>query len=187
LRRSLSSSTYFPFKSPLPYGRGSVKPEHRQECLWYETKKATSRIFYPRWWPSETLPKRPQAGPDTVTKIITLLTRIGDSAMRRGRDRVGFAFNIAYVQSTGSVREMQGWIGINKFYRGIRWVPFAIFVFRHAKPGYGSESGNLDAGVRKRLTMLSPYLSIPLGGKCLAEIFGRLSIVLLDLHILLSS
>src|SRR5690348_4021551 len=68
------------------------------------------------------LPKRPQAGPDTVTKIITLLTRIGDSAMRRGRDRVGFAFNIAYVQSTGSVREMQGWIGINKFYRGIRWV-----------------------------------------------------------------
>src|SRR5437763_1541500 len=85
-----------------------------------KTKKATSRIFYPRWWPSENLPKRPQAGPDTVTKIIMLLTRIGGSAMRRGRDRVGFAFDIAYVQSTVSVWEMQGAIGINKFYRTIR-------------------------------------------------------------------
>ena len=45
--------------------------------------------------------------------------------MRRGRDRVGFAFNIAYVQSTASVRKMQERIAISNFYRSIRLVETA--------------------------------------------------------------
>jgi hypothetical protein len=67
--------------------------------------------------------------------------------MRRGRDRVGFAFNIAYVQSTARVWEMQGWIRINNLYRSIRWVRFVIFCFPRSGPPKLGFLGSVEISV----------------------------------------
>src|SRR5439155_7744305 len=56
---------------------------------------------------------------DTVTKIIMLTTRSLGRAMPSDRDRVGYAFDIAYIKHKAIVWEMQEGIVITNIYKGL--------------------------------------------------------------------
>ena len=65
---------------------------------------------------SETLTERPQAGPDTMTRIIMLLTR---DSVTTSRERTVEPSNITATEFSGKGLQMQEGLTINSIYIGI--------------------------------------------------------------------